>query len=86
MLHYFQVYNKMIHLYTQKHIYIYIYTYIYFFQIHFHYSLLQDIECSSLYYMVDPIYIHIYIHLLFFRFISIIVYYKIPNIVPCAIW
>ena len=48
--------------YTYIHIYIYkmcIYIYIFFFCIIFHWKLLQDIECSFLYYRVDPCWLSI---------------------------
>ena len=47
----FQVYNKV----TQLYVCVYVCMYIYIlFQILFHYSLLQDIEYSSLCYTVGP--------------------------------
>ena len=64
MLCYFLVYSKVIQLYTYIYtyicyiqfirvcVYIYIYIYIHLPQILFHYKLLQDIEYSSLCYIV----------------------------------
>ena len=49
----FQVYSKMIWLYTHKHTHTYICIYI-LFKILFHYRLLQDIEYSSLCYTINP--------------------------------
>ena len=49
----FQVYSKVIQLYTHIHVYVYIYVYI-LFQILFHFRLLQDTEYSSQCYTIGP--------------------------------
>ena len=41
-------------------VYIYMYVYIYNFQVLFHYSLLQNIEYSSLCYTVGPCWLSVY--------------------------
>ena len=53
MLCLFLVYSKVIQLYTHTHTHIYICIYV-LFHILFHYSLLKDIEYSSLCYTVGP--------------------------------
>ena len=56
----------------------------------FYFCCLIDVEnilqcCVSIWY-TDVIQFYTYIYIFFFRFFSILDYYKILNIVPCAIW
>ena len=61
---------------------------IYFFEVQLIYNVvlvcgIQQSDSVSYIYMC--LYIYIYIYIFFFIFFSIVVYYRILNIVPCAI-